>query len=257
MATINRETIRPHPETYPFNLIRVIYNDNAYDHTHTDRIFLKAFYEEIGKLEPKQKKFIEQHYRDHIPKYKCAEKMRLSISHLQDFETRIYSTLKNPTVAKNYMAIPEADAQASREQKDQLVAENKLLKDILRELTNRSVAPSNIEIEDIVLTPNDENENNRYNQPIEILNLSNGAYNACKQNKLHTIKDINACGRDGLRLLNRMGVKTIHEIINTLDENGYSIDKELTQKPQFNANALLDYKNGKTDTIHLQFTTPT
>lgn len=241
-------TTRPESSTYPFNLVRDLHIDT--DDDITEHVYPHALYEAIDNLPENGRNYITWHYRDKLPKYKCAERLGLSTSHFQDLEMLTLQTLRNPVVSSSYIGMSKSECDRSDDQIATTRAENDTLKELVCQLVNGSIKPYDVTITDRIISNDELSQKEKAQRPIETLRLSNGAYNACKRNGYHRIYDLLHAGRETVKNKRGIGNNYFNEIMHVLEQQGFTLNDHTPELPN-----LYLYKSGIAKSIHIQFIT--
>lgn len=210
---------------YPFNLIRVIYQDERDDKTHTDTTYLKGLYEQLETLDETEQSVLSMRYKDGLTLNACGNLLGLSASRIRQITGRAMRKLRHGSRSKHYEAIPRVEIKQIEHERRVTDQENERLKGALRALGGRDVDPHVITMLASMIAPEDLDAH------ISALGLNNRAYNGLMRSGFTTVKDIITASDETLYRLPSIGEKSMREIktkikAHILLPDTYQIEKE-------------------------------
>lgn len=192
---------------YPFNLMIDIASRND---LRFDLFDYKLIEKQINILSPENKQILELRYRDKISLKDISTQLNMTESKYAHALDNVKKELKQKV---NYArTLSRKDYATVINKHNRVVDENEFLRHVITKMKNGNLKPETLEINEIT------HFIDMANVTIEDLGLSSTAYNGLFRHNIKNLKDLIEIPHGHLITLRGIGVKSVSEIENILDQ---------------------------------------
>lgn len=170
------------PDTYPFNLIRAIYNDPVDCNAHIEMIQLHAFFKQVKRLTDEQQEAIRLRFELGYTYKRGAEMCEVSLSNFRQSIGKAKRRLRRRD--RWFIAIPQIEHEQLNETCRELTIENTQLKNAMATYTASGVNPVVMARVSSMIQPE------KLLTPLYEIGLNNRTLTSVLRMSLRTVQDV-------------------------------------------------------------------
>lgn len=196
-------------DTYPFNLARVILEDEI------QSVYLQGIRFAISTLTEREEDVIKLRFKEGLTLRETGQKQNVTQERVRQIEAKAIRKLRHPTRKKLMIAVTLSELYELQEKYNLLSQEHELLVKAMELIQGKVTTPQSIEkMANAAVWMQTE---------LEDLDFSNRTYNCLKRANKNTLRDLVEMRPGDLQNVRNLGRKSFDEVVNTLKRYGLSL----------------------------------